>query len=133
VVEVYGPPAWTGDWPEIGAVVRVTRSGHRDGAWYERTGLYVTSRTGDACTLGEAIRSHWHEARGPARGEPFALVQGRASERGQWRRAVDEGSVGAVSAAWCCALGVAVERGVVPDSGAVAANRVGAMVALLRT
>lgn len=59
-VEVYGPPAWTGNWPEIGAVVRVTRSGYRDGAWYERVGLYVTSRTDDAYTLGEVIRSHWH-------------------------------------------------------------------------
>ena len=60
VVEVYGPPAWTGDWPTIGAVVRVTRSGYRDGEWYERTGLYVTSRAADAHVLGTAIREHWH-------------------------------------------------------------------------
>lgn len=60
VVEVYGPPAWTADWPEIGSVVRVTRSGYRDGSWYERTGLYLTSRTDDAHTLAAVIRSHWH-------------------------------------------------------------------------
>ena len=60
VVEVYSPPAWPHDWPEIGAVVRVTRSGYRDGEWYARAGLYLTSRTGDAHTLGAVIREHWH-------------------------------------------------------------------------
>ncbi|MDT0631579.1 ISAs1 family transposase [Rubrivirga sp. S365] len=60
VVEVYAPPAWRGDWPDIGRVVRVTRSGARDGGAYERTGLYVTSRTDGAAVLGEVIRWHWH-------------------------------------------------------------------------
>lgn len=60
MVEVYAPPEWTGDWPAVGSVVRVTRSGHRDGEPYERTSLYVTSRAGEADTLGAVIREHWH-------------------------------------------------------------------------
>lgn len=40
--------------------MRVTRSGVRDGEAYERTGLYLTSRTDDANVLGEMIRQHWH-------------------------------------------------------------------------
>lgn len=59
-VEVYTPPAWQDDWPEIGSVVKVTRSGHRDGDWYSRTGLYVTSRRDEAHVLGAVIRQHWH-------------------------------------------------------------------------
>lgn len=59
-VEAYAPPAWQDDWPDIGAVVQVTRSGVRDGEAYERTGLYLTSRTDDAARLGEVIRWHWH-------------------------------------------------------------------------
>jgi hypothetical protein len=59
-VEVYTAPTWQDDWPTIKRLVRVTRSGVRDGEAYERTGLYITSRTGDAGGLGEAIRSHWH-------------------------------------------------------------------------
>lgn len=38
----------------------MTRSGVRDGEPYERTGLYLTSRSDDAAALGETIRSHWH-------------------------------------------------------------------------
>ncbi|MDT0633312.1 ISAs1 family transposase [Rubrivirga sp. F394] len=60
VVEVYAPPAWHDDWPEVGRVVRVTRSGVRDGEAYERTGLYVTSRTDGAARLAEVVRWHWH-------------------------------------------------------------------------
>ena len=59
-VEVYDAPAWQGDWPTVGRVVRVIRSGMRDGQAYERVGLYVTSRTDGATALAEAIRSHWH-------------------------------------------------------------------------
>lgn len=59
-VEVYTPPAWQDDWPEIGSLVQVTRSGHRDGDWYSRTGLYVTSRRDAADVLGRVIRQHWH-------------------------------------------------------------------------
>ena len=59
-VEVYTPPSWQADWPAIGAVVRVTRSGVRDGESYARTGLYLTSRTDGAGTLAEVVRSHWH-------------------------------------------------------------------------
>lgn len=59
-VEVYTPPAWQDDWPGIGAVVQVTRSGVRDGEAYERTGLYLTSRADDAARLGDVIRGHWH-------------------------------------------------------------------------
>lgn len=57
---MYSAPLWQADWPSIRAVVRVTRSGVRDGKLYERTGLYVTSRRGDAATLGTVIREHWH-------------------------------------------------------------------------
>lgn len=60
VVEVYEPPAWRGEWPEIGRLVRVTRSGARDGEVYERTGFYLTSRTDGAAVLANVIRSHWH-------------------------------------------------------------------------
>lgn len=60
VVEVYGPPTWRGDWPEIGRVVRVTRSGARGGRVYAQTGLYVTSRTDGAVVLADVIRQHWH-------------------------------------------------------------------------
>ena len=63
-VEVYTAPAtgapWQADWPALGRVVRVTRSGVRDGEPYERSGLYLTSRTDDAGALGAAIRAHWH-------------------------------------------------------------------------
>ena len=41
-------------------MVQVTRSGVRDGEAYERTGLYLTSRTDDARTLGDVVRWHWH-------------------------------------------------------------------------
>ncbi len=60
MVEVYGPPGWQDGWPAIGAVVRVTRSGYRDGEWYSKSGLYVTSRADDAHALGAVVRSHWH-------------------------------------------------------------------------
>ena len=59
-VEVYAAPAWQGEWPALGAVVQVTRSGERAGRAYERVGLYVTSRSDDAAVLGEVIRQHWH-------------------------------------------------------------------------
>ena len=66
-VEVYSPPAWQDGWPDVGAVVCVTRSGVcvtrsgvRDGEPYERAGLYLTSRTDDAATIGSVIRWHWH-------------------------------------------------------------------------
>lgn len=59
-VEVYTPPAWQADWPALGAVVQLTRSGEREGRAYERVGLYVTSHSGDAAALGEVIRQHWH-------------------------------------------------------------------------
>lgn len=57
---MYPAPAWQADWPAIGAVVQVTRSGVRDGEPYERRGLYITSRTDAAASLGTAIRAHWH-------------------------------------------------------------------------
>lgn len=57
---MYSAPSWQADWPSIGSVVRVTRSGIRGGEPYERTGLYLTSRTGDAAALGAVIRQHWH-------------------------------------------------------------------------
>lgn len=60
VVEVYAAPPWQEKWPAIGRVVRVTRSGKRDGAPYARTGLYLTSRVESAEVLGAVIRSHWH-------------------------------------------------------------------------
>ena len=87
-VEVYSPPAWQDGWPDVGAVVCVTRSGVcvtrsgvcvtrsgvcvtrsgvcvtrsgvRDGEPYERAGPYLTSRTDDAATIGSVIRWHWH-------------------------------------------------------------------------
>ena len=63
-VEVYTAPTtgapWQADWPALGRVVRVTRSGVRQGTPYERSGLYVTSRTDDARALGATIRAHWH-------------------------------------------------------------------------
>lgn len=59
-VEVYPAPAWQADWPAIGRVVCVTRSGVREGKPYERCGLYLTSRTDEAASLGAAIRAHWH-------------------------------------------------------------------------
>ena len=58
-VEVYAPAAWRGDWPALGSLVRVVRSGERQGRPYEKTGLYLTSRTDEASGLAEAIRGHW--------------------------------------------------------------------------
>ena len=60
LVEVYSAPDWCDDWPGIGSVVQVTRSGVRAGKRYEQTGLYLTSRRDDAVALGEVIRWHWH-------------------------------------------------------------------------
>ena len=53
-------PAPAHDWPGLRSVVWVTRSGVRDGEYYEQTGLYLTSRRDDAAVLGAVIRSHWH-------------------------------------------------------------------------
>ncbi len=59
-VEVYSAPACDHDWPSLRSVVQVTRSGLRDGEFYERTGLYVTRRRDDAAALGDVVRQHWH-------------------------------------------------------------------------
>ena len=60
-VELYDAPASVADgWPPIGRVIRVVRSGIREGSAYERVGLYVTSRRDEAAPLAAAIRLHWH-------------------------------------------------------------------------
>lgn len=60
-VEVYAAPSPVADgWPTLGRVVRVVRSGERDGTAYHREGLYLTSRTDSAPRLAAVIRSHWH-------------------------------------------------------------------------
>lgn len=60
-VEVYAPPSEVAEgWPPLGRVLRVVRSGARDGATYRREGLYLTSRTDPAATLAAVVRAHWH-------------------------------------------------------------------------
>nr|WP_194362458.1 ISAs1 family transposase [Alienimonas chondri] len=59
-VETYAPPGRlpTG-WPPTGRVIRVERSGTRDGRAYRREGFYLTSRADDAEALAGVIRAHW--------------------------------------------------------------------------
>lgn len=128
VVEAYPPPAWQDDWPEIGSVVRVTRSGHRDGEWYSRTGLYITSRRDDAHVLGRVVRAHWD-----------------VENRLHWCKDVlmDEDTGGVRSMAGAAVLsalrGVALSvvrwngEGSPTAARSRLANRVGAMLDLLRT
>jgi predicted transposase YbfD/YdcC len=127
-VEVYTAPPWTSDWPEIGRVVRVVRSGARDGGVYERVGLYVTSRTDGAEALAEVIRLHWH-----------------VENRLHWCKDVlmneDEGGVrsmagaSVLSALRGAALSVLRWNGLWSPTAARSrlANRVPEMLALLRT
>ena len=50
-VEAYAPPdRLPPGWPPAGRVIRVERSGTRDGRAYRREGFYLTGRTGDAAT-----------------------------------------------------------------------------------
>ena len=125
---MYPAPAWQDDWPAIGSVVRVTRSGVRGGEPYERTGLYVTSRTADASVLGDVIRWHWH-------------VENRLHWVKDALMAEDRGGVRSKRGASVLALLRSVALSVVHADGerswtearARWTNRVPAMLALLRT
>lgn len=127
-VEVYDPPSWHGDWPEIGRLVRVTRSGARDGRVYERTGLYVTSRTDGADVLAEVIRSHWH-----VENRLHWCKDVLMNEDGGGVRSMAGASV--LSALRGAALSVVRWNGEWSPTAARSrlANRVPAMLALLRT
>lgn len=60
LVETYPAPTTIPEgWPEVRHVVRVVRSGEREGKPYRREGLYLTSRTDGAAALAEAARLHW--------------------------------------------------------------------------
>ena len=60
-MEVYAaPPEVPEGWPSLARVVRVVRSGEREGTRYRRVSLYVTSRTDGAATLARMVRQHWH-------------------------------------------------------------------------
>lgn len=108
--------------------MRVTRSGERGGAFYERTGLYLTSRTDGADALAAVIRSHWH-----------------VENRLHWCKDVlqkeDTGGVRSMSGASVlsvlrgAALSVLRANGVWSPTAARSrlANRVPEMLALLRT
>ncbi len=132
-VEVYAAPSWAGepwaaDWPAVGSIVHVTRSGLRDGEPYARTGLYLTSRTDDASALGETIRWHWH-----------------VENRLHWCKDVlmneDTGGVRSMLGASVLSALRGVALSVLRDNGEWSptaarsrlANRVPAMLALMRT
>ena len=128
VVEVYLPPEWQDDWPEIGRLVRVTRSGERGGEFYERTGLYLTSRIDGADALAGVIRQHWH-------------IENRLHWCKDVLQTEDSGGVRSMAGASVLSLfrGVALSvlrwNGVWSPTAARSrlANRVPEMLALLRT
>jgi predicted transposase YbfD/YdcC len=60
LVEIFAPPAnIDSSWQDVQSVIRVTRSGERDGNAYCTLSYYLSSLPPKAERLAKAIRGHW--------------------------------------------------------------------------
>jgi len=59
VTVLYDPPGLPADWPDVAAVVAVSRERRAGGKSSSETGYYLTSYAGSAAELGGLIRGHW--------------------------------------------------------------------------
>ncbi len=61
VVEIFTPPPNIDpSWQKVQSVMRVTRSGERDGKAFTTLSYYISSLLPTATSIGMAIRKHWH-------------------------------------------------------------------------
>lgn len=61
LVEVYEKPAQASpDWQGLQTVIKLIRSGRRQGLPYARVGYYISSLLWTAQEFSQAIRSYWH-------------------------------------------------------------------------
>jgi len=61
VVEVFTPPANIDpSWQKVSSVIRVTRSGERDGKAFKTLSYYISSLPPNSSRLAKFIRQHWH-------------------------------------------------------------------------
>lgn len=128
-VEVYAaPPALPGGWPPVGRVLRVSRWGDRGGAAYAEVGLYVTSRTDGAASLGQAVRDHWGIENGLHREKDVAM-----NEDGGGVRSFSGATVLSLLRGQAVSLCRRAGYRSMTEARSWLANRVPAMLALLRT
>lgn len=61
LVEVFSPPATLDpSWENVQSVIRVTRSGERDGNVFSTLSYYLSSLSPTSERIAKAIRGHWH-------------------------------------------------------------------------
>ena len=61
IVEVFTPPPDIHpSWQKILSVIRVTRSGVRDGITFSTLSYYISSLPPNSTRLAQVIRQHWH-------------------------------------------------------------------------
>ena len=59
-MEVFAPPAnIDSSWKGVQSVIRVTRSGERDGKSYSTLGYYLSSLPPKSNRIAKVIRGHW--------------------------------------------------------------------------
>jgi len=59
-IEVFSPPPNIDpDWQKVKSVIKVTRSGEREGKEYSRVGYYICSLSPKSNRIEKAIRGHW--------------------------------------------------------------------------
>jgi predicted transposase YbfD/YdcC len=60
-VEVFTPPPDIDpSWQKVMSVIRVTRSGVRNGIAYSTLSYYISSLPSTSTRIAKAIRQHWH-------------------------------------------------------------------------
>jgi predicted transposase YbfD/YdcC len=59
VTVIYDPPGLPAGWPDVAAVVAVSRERRAGDAYSTETGYYITSLAGSAAELGGLARGHW--------------------------------------------------------------------------
>ena len=59
VTVIYDPPGLPDCWPDVAAVVAVSRERRAGAAYSCETGYYITSYPGTAAELGGLVRGHW--------------------------------------------------------------------------
>lgn len=61
VVEIFTPPPNIDpSWQKVRSVIRVTRSGERDGKAFTTLSYYISSLPPTSTRIGSVIRQHWH-------------------------------------------------------------------------
>ncbi len=59
VTVIYDPPGLPAGWPDVAAVVAVSRERRAGAAYSCETGYYITSYAGSAADLAGLVRGHW--------------------------------------------------------------------------